>query len=162
MKYNWESEKLKNSLSSFERKCVYEELAEYVYNECQNLDGEVFSDFGIIQIFDYEVKFDFEYTPILNEYDEIEDEKIVVNINSVGDFSISKLLDEHNIKYEKSNASTSVYLQNNKIRISDHKRPPVVDGAAVYEWFFEKEIINENPIKLYNIVKKMIEDGLLK
>src|SRR5690606_127174 len=76
---------------------------------------------------------------------------------------VGKLLTSYNIPFEKSNRSESIYftLDGEEYRVSTHKRPPVVDGFAVYEHEYDNEIIVSNEVEMYKEVEKLLKNRKL-
>ena len=100
---------------------------------------------------------DFElYEKFDEEEEEYETEVVITNVET---YDPEVILKEKGIEYSKSNQSDSFYIKLNgeEHRVSDHKRPPVVDGAAVYEHNYENEHIVESTLDIYWKISELIK-----
>jgi len=124
----------------------------YVPDSTIPLDGEPHYDGRIT--FDFK-HIDFELYERFDEDDELYTHIIITDVE---DFNPTKLLDKHNIKYSKSKQSNSFYININgtEHRVSDHKRPSIVQGDAVYEHTYPNEHICEDDLDIYRTIKKLI------
>ena len=142
-----------NQFEGFMKEIVKDEIskdieANYFPEEKEAYDGTVQIDFLEI---DYTVR---------EQFDEEEEEyDTVVEITNVTDYDPQKMLNENGIEYSKSEQSNSFYIQINgeEHRVSDHKRPAVIDGYIAHDHEYENEHIVENGIEIYWKIKELIK-----
>lgn len=72
------------------------------------------------------------------------------------DDMLAEALEQAGYNVEKSNASRSLYAINDngeEVRISDHKRPAIVEGNVAYEHEYDSELIVKDNIVSLNQLK---------
>ena len=81
-----------------------------------------------------------------------------VVITNVDDIEPEKLLEDSGVEYNRSNQSNSFYLQlaDGEHRVSDHKRPAIVDGFIAHEHVYENEHICDDEKDIYDTIKELI------
>jgi len=128
---------------------IWEDIEEnYFAGESEGYEGEVVFDF---------MRVEFELESV---YDEEEEEtKDVVTITNVEDINPENILKEAGIEYARSKCSNSFYLKlaDGEHRVSDHKRPAVVDGFTSHEHRYENEHIVETEEEIYDTIKRLIK-----
>ena len=137
-------------VKGFIKEEIGNDIAENFFPEEQEeYDGDVVVDFKV---------YSFELVQELNEEDEVED---TITITNVEDIDPENFLKENNIEYNRSNQSKSFYikLNNQEIRISDHKRPAQVDGFIAHEVEYENEYICENEQDIYDTIVRLVKNN---
>ena len=110
---------------------------------------------GTVQI--HFLKIDYMVYEQFDEKGEYQD--TVVEITNVTDYDPKEMLEKNGIEYETSPLGNTFYLMINgeEHRVSDHRRPAVVDGFIVYNPKHENEHIVENGIEIYWKIKELIK-----
>ena len=113
--------------------------------ECK-YEGEITFDFKIVEFELYET------------FDEEEEIVEIIEITEVKDINPDKLLEASDIEYSTSNRSKSYYLQlaDGEHRVSDHKRPAIVDGLIAHEHVYENEHICGGEKEIYDTIKELV------
>ena len=116
--------------------------------ECK-YEGEITFDFKIVEFELYET------------FDEEEEEMVeTIEITDVEDIDPDKLLEASDIEFSKSNQSNSYYIKlaDGEHRVSDHKRPAIVDGFIAHEHVYENEHICDGEKEIYDTIKELIRE----
>ena len=142
-----------NQFKGFMKEIVKDEIhddiqANYYPEEKDIYEGTVRINFLEIDYMVYE-QFDEE-----GEYQDT-----FVEITNVTDYDPEEMLNKNGIEYSRSEQSNSFYIQINgeEHRVSDHKRPAVVDGFIAYDHEYENEHIVENGMEIYWKIKELIK-----
>ena len=141
------------AISPFERKCVYDEIKNIIEkNDHLYYFTETFILFNkeITFIYDNENDQYFEECDSALDYVTIYDVKV---------YDIEKLLNEHNIEFQKSTISESIYFKHNEkeYRLSAHKRPAYEHNGVWYDHDYENEIICKDEKEMYITIKNILE-----
>lgn len=146
----------KHNIHGYTKKIIYDEIydvaAKYLVDGVEEHEDK-------IVVFNYEIDF-----AVFSSFDEeTEEYDVIVEIYDIKEYDVGKLLTSYNIPFEKSNRSESIYftLDGEEYRVSTHKRPPVVDGFAVYEHEYDNEIIVSNEVEMYKEVEKLLKNRKL-
>lgn len=98
---------------------------------------------------------------VLDMADRLKEADVYLEHVRESDFVVN-VLKEKGYKVESSSFSASIYAKNDnneEVRISDHKRPPVIDGEIAYDHEYENEIIVDG-IEVYS--NTLIKHGFSK
>jgi len=133
---------------------IWEDVAENADAESYEIEqgdckyeGEITFDFKIVEFELYET------------FDEEEEEMVeTIEITDVEDIDPDKLLEASDIEFSKSNQSKSYYIKlaDGEHRVSDHKRPAIVDGFIAHEHVYENEHICDGEKEIYDTIKELI------
>ena len=142
-----------NQFEGFMKEIVKDEIyddieANYYPEETDAYEATVLINFLEIDYVVYE-QFD----------DEGEYQDTFVEITNFTDYDPEEMLKENGIEYSRSEQSNSFYIQINgeEHRVSDHKRPAVVNGFIAYDHEYENEYIVENGVEIYWKIKDLIK-----
>lgn len=135
------------------------EIEEYI-NQLYGYEAGDLESFERLLVWEYELSLIVNQLEKYNEWDEFEVE-IIVEVYDIEIYDIDNLLKTNNIPYEKSRYTESIYLNDGEIRISTHKRPSYEHSGVYYDHQYEKEYIVKTEKDMYELIKELIEKGII-
>ena len=175
---------IKNDMTSYERKLMYQQITDYLdknieeINEHINNDGEYETDITLDENEGQNVTVKFKDDGEGISYDIVGYKNQKKRSNTLKDNktklnNLSNIIKQNSyvkeVNVDSSSQTDSQYLniklkngEDITVRISDHKRPAVVDNMAAYEWNYDIEHIskdmNIDTIDLLNEIGKKISE----
>ncbi len=145
--------------SSFTRRCIYEEISKRLEDYLNDFLYET------IVVFNKEITFMYSLSSAdVGDIDtdglESLDKLDYVEIVEIKCYDLEKLFKEHNVEFEKSEISESVYFEiaGKEYRVSTHRRPDFEHNGLYYSHEYENEIICGDEVEMYKEIEKLLKE----